>query len=250
MFRFFIVSAAFGVILSGCRVPSVKIGSAEREIVLINIEQGDRSFIGEVLLKLDSLNPAVIGVDVMFKGRKIQDSVLIEAFKIIKNDILVYNARPDGSLIGSDSAFTNHVLEMGNLYFEEEFGLVTTMVPLQKIKGTVHELFALKIIKHWQPDFRTSIRVDEKIDINYTRTLDKFHVISGSLLLSTNIQDFELANKVFLVGYVGPGDEDKYFTPLRLVGDSLKRNEPDTYGLVIIANQIRTIWNIISRQPR
>ncbi len=42
------------------------------------------------------------------------------------------------------------------------------------------------------------------------------------------------------MGYLGPSNEDKHFTPLRSLG-RYDADEPDTYGLVIIANEIRTI---------
>ena len=114
-------------------------------------------------------------------------------------------------------------------------------MPLQKINDSVHESFALKLIKHWKPGFVSKLKVDEKIDIRYTRNLEKFFVINGSLLLDMNVNDVELSNKVFLVGYTGPENEDKHFKPLRFVNKKYKPNEPDTYGLVIIANEIRTI---------
>lgn len=240
MVRYSILLSVMLLFLSGCRSRSMGLAGIDPEIVLINIEDGDRAFIGKVLLKLDSLHPAVIGVDVTFKGRRKQDSVLIAAFKKIKNDILIYNVSQNGTLTASDSAFTNLVAGQGNLYFEQKLGLVTTTIPLQKINDTTHESFALKIIKYWKPDFTSQIKVNEKVDINYTRNLESYQVISGSLLLNLNSHDLDLANKVILVGYTGPGYEDKYFTPLRKYGEH-KSNEPDTYGMVIIANQIRTI---------
>jgi len=191
------------------------------------------------LQKLDSLNSVVVGIDVTFQGVKKKDSVLIAALERLKNDILVYNVKEDGSINGSDSAFTN-LTDQGNLYLEQRLGLMTTIIPLQKINDKVYESFALKIVKKWKPDFISSIRVDEKIEIHYTRDLKKFNIINGSELLSLNAADYDHSNKVFLVGYTGPGNADKYFTPLRLAGE-YKPNEPDTYGLVIIANEIRTI---------
>src|SRR6185503_8924143 len=147
--------------------------SIDPDIVLINIQQGDREFIGKVLQKLDSLNPLAIGIDVRFQGRKKQDSILIAALKKLKKDILVYNAKQDGLINGSDSVFTD-LAEQGNLYYEQRLGLITTMIPLQKINEKVHESFAFKIIKLWKPNFTSPIRVNEKIEIHYTRDLKKF----------------------------------------------------------------------------
>lgn len=237
----FIILFCLSFLFTTCNDYSIKLeNSVDPDIVLVNIEDGDRGFIGEILQKLDSLNPLVVGINVTFKGRRKQDSALITAFKNLKNDILVYNVRQDGLINGSDSVFTK-LTDQGDLYFEERMGLITTTIPLQKIKDSVYESFAYKVIKHWKPGFVSKIKVDERMDIHYTRNLEKFFRIDGSLLLSTNVADFDLPDKVFLVGYTGPGNEDKYFTPLRHIDGTYKNNEPDTYGLVIIANQIRTI---------
>jgi hypothetical protein len=45
-----------------------------------------------------------------------------------------------------------------------------------------------------------------------------------------------------LLGYIGPSNEDKHFTPIRLA-EKFPENEPDTYGIIIIANEIRTLLN-------
>lgn len=115
------------------------------------------------------------------------------------------------------------------------------MIPLPKIDNEIHESFPLKMVSRWKPGFRSNIRVNQNIRINYTRRLKQFICLDGSELLKTNINDFDLPGKIILLGYLGPGEEDKHFTPLRLVNEEYKDNEPDTYGLVIIANEIRTI---------
>lgn len=232
------------VFYTNCDSHSGKLANSfDPDIVLVNIEKGDRAFIGKVLLKLDSLNPLLIGMNVTFRGRKPQqDPLLIAALQKIKKDILVYSVNQDGLVNGSDSVFANLAHDQGNLYYEQRLALITTIIPLRKVNDVVHESFAFKVIKYWKPDFVSQIGVNEKIDINYTRTLEKFRLLNGSVLLDTNIDDFDFRNKVFLVGYTGPENEDKHFTPLRFIGDKkYNHDEPDTHGLVIIANEIRTI---------
>jgi len=237
----FIILFCISLLFAKCNTYKVELEkTVDRDIVLLNIEQGDRALIGRVLQKVDSLHPLVVGVDITFQGRKKSDSILLAAFKQLKNDILVYSVSPDGAINKSDSAFTNFT-DQGNLYYEQRMGLITSIVPLQRINDKVHESLAYKMVKQWQPNFISPIKVDQKIDIVYSRNLSKFNTISGSELLRSNAADYDLANKVFLVGYAGPGNEDKHFTPLRHIEGDFKTNEPDTYGLVIIANEIRTI---------
>lgn len=229
-----------------CKSPVPKVnlvGSADPDIVLVNIEDGDREFIGKVLLKIDSLKPILIGIDVFFLNKKSprEDSILINSLQKVNNDILSYGIGDNNIFEHSELSFTQYVTDEGFLKYDRTLGLISNMTPLPKIEGKVHESFAYKIVKHWKPDFKPDIKENQQIKINYQRTLDKYLKLDGSFLLGTSIDNFELKDKIFLVGYIGPGKEDKYSTPLRFVGKELEHDEPDTYGLVIIANQIRTL---------
>ena len=232
------------ITLRQCKVPSVRLtGITDPDIVLVNIEDGDRAFLGKLLFKIDSLKPIVIGINIFFQNEKDmkQDSILITALKKINNDILVYGVDRNGKFSHSQANFTSLVSDEGFLEYEKTFNLTSNMTPVPEIENKVHESFPLKIVNHWKPDFKSMIKVNKTIPIKYTRTLENFIRINGSSLLETNINDFDLSNKIILLGYIGPGEEDKYFTPLRLVKGKYKEDEPDTYGLVIIANEIRTI---------
>jgi CHASE2 domain-containing sensor protein len=225
-------------------VPTVNLaGSQDPDIVLVNIENGDREFIGNLLLKIDSLNPVLIGIDVFFKSKKSEreDSVLIKALQKIDNDILSSGLNSENKFEESEPMFTQFVKEKGVLKYDRTLGLISNMTPIPRIENKPYESFAYKIVKNWKPGFKSVIMINQQIPINYQRPLEKFLRLDGSFLLETNITDFDLKNKVFLLGYIGPGNEDKYSTPLRFVDKELEHNEPDTYGLVIIANQIRTI---------
>ena len=80
-----------------------------------NIENGDREFIGNVLLKIDSLNPIVVGIDAFFKNKKSEreDSVLINALQKIDNDILSYGLNSENKFEGSELMFTKFAKENG-----------------------------------------------------------------------------------------------------------------------------------------
>ncbi|HLG40855.1 MAG TPA: hypothetical protein VI461_14345, partial [Chitinophagaceae bacterium] len=75
--------------------------------------------------------------------------------------------------------------------------------------------------------------------IKFTRTLEEFIHFNGLDLKTKNLCEY-LRDKVVFLGYLGPSNEDKHFTPIRLV-KKYADNQPDTYGLVMIANEIRTI---------
>lgn len=227
-----------------CKPFSVDLANTiDPDIVLINIEKGDRSFIGKVLLKLDSLKPILIGLDAYFVSKRnpFHDSILASALNKIENDILIYTY--DGvKFIKSDPLFASLANETALLQYDYNNRLITNMTPLRMINDSIHESFALKIAKKWKPDIDPGFKIDEEVPIHYTRDINKFFLLTGSSLLETNIEDIDFTNKIFLLGYLGPEDEDKYFTPLRVAGE-YKKNEPDTHSPVIVANEIRTILN-------
>ena len=139
---------------------------------------------------------------------------------------------------------TNAVEGEGLVTFQRTNGLISTMIPVFKDKGQIHEAFALKLAKRSKPELNASFGVNESIPIEYSRTLEKYVRINGSDLIELPISEFDLPNKIILLGYIGPSEEDMYRTPLRFLEErKLEHDQPDTYGLVIIANQIRTFLN-------
>lgn len=219
------------------------VNKVDPDIVLVNIEEGDREFISKILLKIDSLNPIVVGINVYFTGSKTpgEDSALANALRKINNDILIYRAVQENYYLRSEPMFTQYATSEGLINYEYTLRLISNMTPLQGIGNTIHESFAYKIVRQWHPGFRPAVKENEQIPINYQRTLKQYLQLGGSFLLETSIDKFDLKDKIFLVGYIGPNREDKYRTPLRFVGEEPEDDEPDTHGLVILANQIRTL---------
>ena len=234
------------LLFAQCQTPHVRSEGVDPDIILVNIENGDRTFIAKILSKIDSLKAVVVGIDVLFESTKDtkQDSSLANALSKLKNELLCYNIEDNGVQMHSIPLFTEAVEEEGLVNFERTKGLINNMRPLIKDNNKIHESFALKIAKRWDPDLKTAFGVNESIPIEYSRTIEKYIRINGSDLIELPIREFDIPNKIILVGYIGPKDEDMYRTPLRFLENrKLENNQPDTYGLVIIANQIRTILN-------
>jgi hypothetical protein len=210
------------------------------DIVLINLEEGDRSFIGNLLLKIDSCNPTLIAIDGWFENEKhsTQDSVLMHALKNIQNDILGYSFDSTDKPVYSHPKFMSLVSGNGSLETLYDKEMAVAFIPLETSENKVYEHFTLEIIKHWKPNFKHSFEANQIIPINYSRTLNQYVHFNGSQLKAGNCK--ELKNKIVLIGYLGASDEDKHFTPIRYVR-KYDAGEPDTYGLVIIANELRTI---------
>jgi CHASE2 domain len=213
------------------------------EIVLINIGEGDRAFLGDLLLSINSCKPALIAIDAIFKGEKgrIQDSVLMNALKVVQNDILIYFVDSANKLESSHIKFRSLATDEGFSNVEKPDGLSSHIIPIRVVDNNTYEAIALKIIKRWKPGFKHTIKANQSIPIDFTRTLNQYFLFEGSDIIS-NDQLVDLKNKIILLGYLGPTNEDKHFTPIRFVKE-YPDNEPDIYGLVLIANEIRTILN-------
>ena len=209
------------------------------DITLINIEEGDREFIGKLLLKIDSLKPAVIAIHAYFKGEKEpgQDSVLIAALARIPNEILSYGIDSSGNISNSHPKFRSLVKAEGIVSFGKINGLVSRFVPVRIKDSVEHEELALKVVKSWIPGFRHSLKPNQKIPIKFRRTIREFLVIYGSDI--DHVEPGLITNKIVILGYLGPADEDRRATPFRLYY-SYPQFE-DSYSTVIIANEIRTI---------
>jgi len=209
------------------------------DIILVNIGNANRAAIGEMLLTINRCNPKVIGFDGWFRDARdgFQDVVLIRALDSIQNDVLAYYIDSTNLIRKSNTKFSS-LADEGLVSVDEINGLASAIKPIQTINKVEHSLFALKIINLWKPQFKTFLKTNQTIPIKYTRTLEKF--IHFDYLDLANVDPEALKNKIVLLGFLGPGNEDKHFTPFRLV-KSYDTNDPDTYGLVIIANAIRTI---------
>jgi hypothetical protein len=246
----------FVIGFSSCFDHSPRVGpiGPERDIFLINIENGDREFIAKILDKIDSIGPMVIGIEPYFKtiGNSKKDSILSASLKRLSGDILSYGIIDSNNEQHSIPIFSKAVDDEGYLSLEETSGLVKNMTPILEINGKIHESFALKIVERWKPSFKHTFTSNKSLPIVYTRTLNSFLHIYGSDLISLPLSEFDVANlkkSIFLVGYSGPDNENMYRTPLRFVGaDTIQQDQPDTYGIVIIANQIRTILDIINQE--
>ncbi len=158
------------------------------DIVLINLEEGDRSFIGNLLPKIDSCDPRLVGIDGWFLGERdsIQDFVLMKAFKVVQNDILGYIVDSSGIPMKSDSKFGSLVKDQGSLVVEGPKGLSSFFTPIQTMNNEIHEHFSVEVSKYWKPDFKPNFKTDELIPIKFTRTLNQFIHFNGSELTANN----------------------------------------------------------------
>ena len=211
------------------------------DIILMNIGNSNRTEIAALLLDIDKCSPLMVGVDIIFPKHKesFEDSILANAIEKMSNDILTFRIDSTGKEESSIDEFRRFANDEGYVDIHKREGVSSHFTPIKKVGGKLYESFALKIIKRWKPGFEYNLTVDNSIPILFQRSQQQYYYFVKEDLLDKNVCEL-LKNKIVLVGYLGPGDEDKHFTPIRS-NNKDQEGKPGTYGLVIQANAIRTI---------
>lgn len=218
-------------------------GKADPDIVLINIGEADRASIAKLIKSVDSCRPAVVAINVLFEDERndISDSLLVSSLKQANNDFLSYLRDEYDTERRSNVIFRNLVEGEGLVFRQKTRGVITKFVPWEIRDDIDRESLALKIVNFWKPELETTIRPNKPLRIQFARTSEQFLKFEASNFSAKESGEF-IKGKVVLIGYLGPRNEDKYFTPIRYV-KMFSQKEPDTYGIVILANEIRTIMN-------
>ena len=235
----------------------------DTNIVIVNIGDGDRLAISNMIEKINAQNPKVIGVDILFNAQKdpTTDSLLenqltnnakiVVAFNHVQKELhgeQAYAAPNPGYGIfyekSANKGFANFV--------GEQEGVIRHFTPFLKEKRL--ESFASAVVKIADPkSYQTLLKRNHFTEvINYTRRTDKYLIIDGADLVSGKADGRVMTNKIVLLGYVSKSNndvEDKHFTPLneKYTGRAL----PDMNGIFIHANIINMIQaeNYIHRMP-
>jgi CHASE2 domain-containing sensor protein len=216
------------------------------EVILFNIGNQDREMLAYQIQEILQYNPAVVGVNTLFHGKKdpLQDSILKS---VIANDNRIVTATYIQSMENNfEMDQSDYFFEVKNQGFSnlvgEENATVRLFNPEIKDGENVYHSFAVEIFKKYDPKAANQFlnRNNEDEVIQYQGHLESFIAFDDYEIFDPS-QDWSiLEGKIILLGYLGTplGSEyeieDKHFTPLNeeLAGRSL----PDMYGTVIQAN--------------
>lgn len=215
-------------------------------IVMINIEQLDRLGLANEINAICALGPRVIALDINFIGLKGEhDADVVSALRscqtlvmpstVVKNDDhpIRIHARSHSifSTPNVHTGFTDCVLEDDDL---QTLKMVTLW---EEITGTGEEEFHFSVqVAMLFDSLKTMGFVNthaKRIDVDYKRGLRKFKQFSADEVLSGVVKRADVEGKIVMLGFLGPGDEDKFFTPLNT---QMEPYEPDMYGVEFLAN--------------
>ena len=210
-------------------------------IVLLNIGDYDREYIGTLVHMVDSCKPAAIIINVLFKQPKegVEDAVLCKALRESKVDFLVSNKDKKGNVYRSAPKFDTLATAVGLPYPDEIDGVATHFTPFKKVNSIIQKHIAIEVIEKIRPGIKWKYAVDESVPIKYTKALpdiENYKIMD----LDPEYFDNSYQGKIVILTYLGPALDNVYYTPLRKGKEY--GNIPDTYGGVVLANIFGTIF--------
>jgi CHASE2 domain-containing sensor protein len=225
-------------------------GKIDSSLVLVNIGDLNRQGIADLIETIHQRQPAVLGIDILFKGSEgaKADSALSKA--IAKgNVVLPFIHSPDGAAILSDMTPLHAQMGYVNLTSIAPTEVIRGFVGVQDSKDDKVYAWASQVIRHYQKGHiwnknQYSKKLLLQRRIKFYGHFDNFLNFSGKEILSGEVNPI-LKGKIVLVGYAGypqgnPYEiEDKHFTPLN--PHPLGKGVPDMFGIAIHANIINML---------
>ena len=223
--------------LSSCSLQSDQPVEKHKEIVIVNLQEGDREFIAEMLLNVNTCEPRLIVLDAFFREEKDpkQDSILASALGDIE-DIFLINAKEGTEMSHSHSMFLDSVRDAGFVNLQATHHQPNFFQPVIEVRGERYEHAALKVRNFVNPDQPLDFEPEISLKIDYQNNLDGFHYWNGEDIDPISYKD-SLRDKIVLVGYLGPSFEDKH----SVMHDGHTSEDPNMYGVVIIANILQQL---------
>jgi CHASE2 domain-containing sensor protein len=234
----------------GC-MPSCSSQTAEQDIILINVNALDRKGIADEINVINDLKPKVVAIDLQFSSDKNydHDHALFLALEGCKNLVMVsiiedYSGEDvvytKGFTLGSlpnfttnaKTGFANAILEKDELQTLRKFSIVENMDGNNEYHFSVRTAMAYDSLKAME-FVKSNPRI---MDIDYQNGKRKFKVFSAKEILDSKIAKESITGKIVMIGFLGPGREDKFFTPL-----NIDPAEPDMYGLECLANIVAQV---------
>jgi CHASE2 domain-containing sensor protein len=229
-----------------------------QKIILVNIKHASRIELAQAINNIALQKPKVIGLDIIFKDRKLEfeDSILKSVLSKTKTIVTSY-------FKSQDSIVTNHT------YFNSKDhakGFINLNLPNQS--SVIREFVGVKRKEHDALAFATQMAlvsgyIDDKfitnelqhaIPINYIGNKEAFLNFDIDEVLDMDVNT-AFKDALVIMGYLGDGNpnfdiEDKHFTPLN--ASWVGKSAPDTFGVTIHANILNMLTKntIIYSVPR
>lgn len=224
-------------------------------IVLINVGHSDMREIAEQIDAINNLNPAVLAIDIAFTGYNgtKEDVHLANALKKTKKLILPSKIASHGQdYYGKEMITVYPACDFAFEPMHSTSGFVSAEVSVSdadRIPGqfmlwqTTYEVdtfyhFSLMTAMAFDSLAAMSFlrNHDRFVPVDYQHGGQKFPTFSAEDVLGGKVKQEQVEGKIVMIGFLGPGNEDKHFSPLT---DDPTR--PDMYGLEYLAHIVAQI---------
>jgi len=240
-----------------CTLGSIKCypQTPEKSIIIMNIEHLDRAEIAQEISIVNSLNPKVIALDVKFdvSHHDEKDTKLAHAIRACKNLVMttvVHNL--NGKIfisLASQGEFSSSRLRTGfiNTVLERDEKATLRRFTAWEEESYVNSATGVRRIEY-HFGVRTAMVFDSLkamtfvkshakiVDIDYNDEKRKFKKYSAKEVLDGKLTKKDIENKIIMLGFLGPGNEDKFFTPL-----NKDHKNPDMYGVEYLAHIVAQV---------
>jgi CHASE2 domain-containing sensor protein len=222
--------------------------SVRDSIVLIGVGDYDREVIAREIEIINSLNPKVVAIDIAFPeyngdkaDRRLEKAIMSGKQIIIPSEIsslgLDYYdkeiimvsltcALPFYYPVNTESGFVSVEIDSGQKTIPAKF------MQWQDATGYRYRHFSVETAMKFD-SLRTNAFIkahDRLVDIDFERPKSKFKIFSVREVLKRNLTKADIEGKIVMLGFLGPGNQDKHVSPL-----NPNLNEPDMYGLEYLA---------------
>ncbi|MBS1584501.1 MAG: CHASE2 domain-containing protein [Bacteroidetes bacterium] len=229
--------------------------AVDSNIIIVQVAY-DRPAIARQLQEILSLQPAIIGVDVLFDSKKDNQSSNDSLIRIMRDQRICLAYRfvetKNKKLEIQPSLFNSEYLAKfgGFINFDgDSFSVVRSFKPIVSNESVFLNSFALTVFRKFaREDNRKNYFPNKSIWISYMGKPVNFNSFTASEFDYYYHRDFLqrhdniFANKIILLGYFSKDEnslEDKHFTPFN--ESTTERGLPDMYGVFVHANIINML---------
>lgn len=237
------------LVLAGCsnRNKVAYSRSLGDKIVLVNSGTTGREDIAELVDRINLFDPKVVAIDFQFstEKEKIVDDKFVAALRKCKNLVMVsmidnYSVDElfyDKLIPGTLPKFTgNAKTGFANLIVEEgQFDVLKRFSQWEYVDGSKELSFALQVANSFDSVKTKEFRLSHSKVCSVDYTLEKFTVLSIDDFLSDRVDKESIEGKIVMIGFLGPGDMDRFFSP------SNNTSSPDLYGLEFHAYVVQQV---------
>lgn len=225
-------------------------GSAQiidTNIVIINFGHLDRNGIARQIERIRSYQPKIIGMDVFFTKDSLEhDTFLLRMLKTTPNLVMVCgfnDSYPQGeSLKLSHPKFAVKNIAHNNFMagsYKKELAVVAFR-PFIEYSHNTYTALSIKLAQAANPmktaKFLTKNSDQESIPIRYQYPGLQFTILTEAQLNEAKFSPSLLQNKIVLIGFAGPEEEDIHIIPY------MEQNQPARiHGIKIHAHIIHMI---------